>query len=112
MRRHRSQCVCIQRDCARGASDCEAVKLLSTQIVRKQAKALSISNDAAHCMQRHRQRFPTVRMVSEVGNSEARAKMTDIRACASTDAWKRREFIGDSRCDPVEITCITAGKSV
>jgi hypothetical protein len=29
-----------QRGCARGASDCEAVKLLSTQIVRKQAKAI------------------------------------------------------------------------
>jgi hypothetical protein len=69
-----------------GSRDCEAVKLLSTQIVRKQAKALSISNDAAHCMQRRRQRFPTVRTVGEVGNSEARAKMTDIRACASTAA--------------------------
>jgi hypothetical protein len=69
-----------------GSRDCEAVKLLSTQIVRKQAKALSISNNAAHCMRRRRQRFPTVRMVSELGNSEARAKIADIRACASTAA--------------------------
>jgi hypothetical protein len=81
---HRPQCLCRQRGCAWGASDCMAVELLSTQIVRKQAKALFISNDAAHCMQRRRQRFPTVRTVSQVGNSEARAKMTDIRACTST----------------------------
>jgi hypothetical protein len=37
----RSQCVCRQRGCVRGAVDRGAVKLLSTQIVRKQAKALS-----------------------------------------------------------------------
>jgi hypothetical protein len=53
-----------------GSRDCGAVKLLSTQIVRKQAKALFISNDATHCMQRRRQRFPTVRMAGQVGNSE------------------------------------------
>jgi hypothetical protein len=96
-----------------GSRDCRAVKLLSTQIVRKQAKAIFfISDNAAHCMQRRRQRFPTVRMVGWVGNGEVRAKMADINACASTDRWKRREFIGDSRCGPVEIECITAGKSV
>jgi hypothetical protein len=67
-----------------GSRDCRAVKLLSTQIVRKQAKALFISNNAAHCMQRHRQCFPTVRTVGEVGNGEARAKTRVIRACAST----------------------------
>jgi hypothetical protein len=38
--RHRPQCVCRQRG-ARGSRDCRAVKLLSTQIVRKQAKAFS-----------------------------------------------------------------------
>ena len=69
-----------------GSRDCGAVKLLSTQIVRKQAKALFISNDAAHCMQRRRQRFPTVRTVSEVGNGEVRAKINNIRACTSTVA--------------------------
>jgi hypothetical protein len=69
-----------------GSRDCGAVKLLSTQIVRKQAKAiLFISDNAARCMQRRRQRFPTVRMVGHVGNGEARAKMADINACASTD---------------------------
>jgi hypothetical protein len=46
---HRPQCLCRQRGCAWGASDCTAVELLSTQIVRKQAKALFISNDATHC---------------------------------------------------------------
>ncbi len=95
-----------------GSRDCRAVKLLSTQIVRKQAKAIFISNNAAHCMQRRRQRFPTVRMVGEVGNGEVRAKTGDIRACTSTVRWKRCEFIGDSRSQPVEIACITAGKSV
>jgi hypothetical protein len=54
--------------------DCEAVKLLSTQIVRKQAKAF-ISNDTAYCTQRRRQRFPTVRMVCRIGNGEVMAKM-------------------------------------
>ena len=78
-----------------GSRDCRAVKLLSTQIVRKQAKAIFISNNAAHCVQRRRQRFPTVRMVGEVGNGEVRAKTGDIRACTSTDRWKRCEFIGD-----------------
>src|SRR5258708_37546361 len=46
-----------------GSRDCVAVKLLSTQIVRKQAKAIFIFNNAARCMQRRRQRFPTVRTV-------------------------------------------------
>jgi hypothetical protein len=69
-----------------GSRDCGAVKLLSTQIVRKQAKAIFfISDNAARCMQRRRQRFPTVRMVGWVGNGEARAKMEDINACASTE---------------------------
>jgi hypothetical protein len=67
-----------------GSRYCRAVKLLSTQIVRKQAKAIFISNNAAHCMQRRRQRFPTVRMVGEVGNGEVRAKTGDIRTCTST----------------------------
>ena len=58
-----------------GSRDCEAVKLLSTQIVRKTGESNFISNDAARCMQRRRQRFPTVRMVGWVGNSEVRAKM-------------------------------------
>jgi hypothetical protein len=69
-----------------GSRDCGAVKLLSTQIVRKQAKAIFfISDNATRCMQRRRQRFPTVRMVGWVGNGEARAKMEDINACASTE---------------------------
>jgi hypothetical protein len=67
-----------------GRRDCGAVKLLSTQIVRKQAKAIFISDNAAHCMQRRRQRFPTVRTVSELGNSEVRAKTTFFIHCAST----------------------------
>jgi hypothetical protein len=69
-----------------GSRDCGAVKLLSTQIVGKQAKALFISNDAARCMQDRRQRFPTVRMVGELGNGEVMAKMIDISACTSTAA--------------------------
>jgi hypothetical protein len=51
---------------ALGSRDCGAVGLLSTQIVRKQAKAI-ISNDASHCMSRRRQRFPTVRMSRSLG---------------------------------------------
>ena len=46
-----------------GSRDCIAVKLLSTQIVRKQAKAIFIFNNAARCMQHRRRRFPTVRTV-------------------------------------------------
>jgi hypothetical protein len=59
----RPQCVCRQRGCAWGVTTAMAVKLLSTQIVRKQAKAIFIFNNAARCMQRRRQRFPTVRTV-------------------------------------------------
>ena len=44
-------------------ADCVAVKRLSTQIVRKQAKAIFIVSNAARCMQRRHQRFPTVRTV-------------------------------------------------
>jgi len=46
-----------------GSCDCEAVQLLSTQIVRKQAKEL-ISNVVANSLQGRRQRFPTVRRVT------------------------------------------------
>ena len=46
---HRPQCVCRQRGCARGSRDCRAVKLLSTQIVRKTGESNFISNDATHC---------------------------------------------------------------
>jgi len=51
---------------ALGSRDCGAVGLLSTQIVRKQAKAI-ISNDASYCMSRRRQRFPTVRTSRSLG---------------------------------------------
>jgi hypothetical protein len=69
-----------------GASDYRAVNFSQLKLSEKQAKALFISNAAAPCMQRRRQRFPTVRMVGEVGNGEVRAKTTNIRACASTAA--------------------------
>src|SRR5882757_540907 len=60
----RPQCVCRQRGCAWGVATAIAVKLLSTQIVRKQAKAIFfIFDNATRCMQRRRQRFPTVRRV-------------------------------------------------
>jgi hypothetical protein len=45
---HRTHCVCRQSECA-GESRLRAVGLLSTQIVRKQAKAI-ISNDASQCV--------------------------------------------------------------
>src|ERR1700746_2217538 len=63
-------------------------------------------------MQHRRQRFPTVRMVSDLGNGEVWAKITNLCSCASTVILKRYEFIGDSRWVPVEIACITAGKTV
>ncbi len=69
--------------CAR-SRDCGAVRLLSTQIVRKTGESNFISNDAVHCVQSRRQRFPTVRMVGLLGNGEVRAKMRNIRACTST----------------------------
>jgi hypothetical protein len=82
------------------------------KLSEKQAKAIFISNDASHCVSCRRQRFPTVRMVGEVGNGEFRAKIENLCPCASTVVWKRPEFIGDSRGVPVEIGCITAGKTV
>ena len=53
-----------------------------------QAKAIFISNDAAHCAQRRRQRFPTVRRVAGLGNGEEEAKSNNIRACTSTAQCK------------------------
>jgi len=76
-----------------------------------QAKAI-IADDSARCMHGHRQRFPTVRRLDRIGNSEVRAKITHISSCASTVVRNPSEFIGDSRYGPVEIECITAGKSV
>jgi hypothetical protein len=74
--------------CAR-SRDCGAVKLLSTQIVRKTGESNFISNGAACCMQCRRQRFPTVRTAGWLGNSEVTAKMRNIRACTSTEEWNR-----------------------
>jgi hypothetical protein len=67
-----------------GESRLRAVGLLSTQIVGIQAKAIFIGNSAAHCMQRRRQRFPTVRTAGEAVNSEVTANTHYFRACAST----------------------------
>jgi hypothetical protein len=67
-----------------GESRLRAVGLLSTQIVGIQAKAIFIGNSVAHCMQRRRQRFPTVRTAGNAVNGEVMANTHYIRACAST----------------------------
>jgi hypothetical protein len=41
-------------------------------------KQFFIFNNAARCMQRRRQCFPTVRTVGSLGNGEVRAKMAHI----------------------------------
>ena len=95
-----------------GRSDCRAVKLLSTQIVRKTGE----SNF-------HLERRFTLRVVpsSTLSNStngwlgwQRRSLSEDAQSLALRihRCVKRREFIGDSRSVPVEIGCITAGKTV
>jgi hypothetical protein len=66
-----------------GSRDCKAVKLLSTQIVRNTGESNRLRRGAS-CLQDRRQRFPTVRSVAQLGNSEVRAKTVKIRTCTST----------------------------
>lgn len=73
-----------------GSRDCGAVKLLSTQIVCSTRRKHFVSNEVANCLQGRRQRFPTVRTVAELGNSEEAAKIANNRACAFTGCCKRR----------------------
>jgi hypothetical protein len=72
-----------------GRRDCEAVKLLSTQFVCSTRRKHFVSNEVANCLQGRRQRFPTVRTVAELGNSEDVAKIANNSACASTGCCKR-----------------------
>jgi hypothetical protein len=95
-----------------GSRDCRAVKLLSTQIVRKQAKAIF------HLQQRGTLHATSSSTLSNITNGwltwQRRSYSEDdpylslhIHRCV-----KQHEFIGDSCGSPVEIECITAGKSV
>jgi hypothetical protein len=79
---------CAGSDVALGSRDCEAVRLLSTQIVFSTGESNFIGYDTALCVQRRRQRFPTVRTVAERGNGEYEAKSDSIRACTSTVVCK------------------------
>jgi hypothetical protein len=54
---------------------------------QKTGESNFIGNNAAHCMQRRRQRFPTVRTATQLGNGEVMAKTHDISTCTSTDSW-------------------------
>jgi hypothetical protein len=71
-----------------GRRDCGAVKLLSTQIVCSTRRKQFVSNEDASCLQGRRQRFPTVRTVAGLGNSEEPAKSANNRACTSTACCK------------------------
>ena len=92
--------------------DCEAVELLSTQIVRKQAKAIF-----------HFQQRSTLHATSSstLSNSTNRWLTWQRRSFSENRRYLRLRihryvktcyFIGDLRWWPVEIECITAGKSV
>ena len=70
----------------------QAVRRLSTQVVRNTGERLIVDN-RARCMRSRRQRFPTVRMHDQIGNGEARAKTTNIRACTSTAERKRANLL-------------------
>ncbi len=79
-------------DGALGDVRLQAVRRLSTQVVRNTGERLIVDN-RARCMRSRRQRFPTVRMHDQIGNSEARAKMANIRACTSTAVRKRANLL-------------------
>jgi hypothetical protein len=80
--RHRPQCVCGSE--VRSESRLRGSQASLNSNCQKTGESNFISNDAAHRMQGRRQRFPTVRTVGWLGNSEVRAKMNNIRACTST----------------------------
>jgi hypothetical protein len=61
--RHRSQCVCRQRGCAREVATAGQSSFSQLKLSENRRKQFFIANNAAHCMQRRRQRSPTVRMV-------------------------------------------------
>ena len=82
--KHRPHCVCRQRGCAREGATAGQSSFSQLKLSENRRKQFFISDNAARCMQRRRQRFPTVRTVSELGNSEVRAKMRVFRRCAST----------------------------
>lgn len=79
---------------------------------QKTGESNFIGNNAAHCMQRRRQRFPTVRTTMHLGNGEVRAKVQPLTPLHIHRVLELRQFIGDSHATPVEIGCITTGKDV
>jgi hypothetical protein len=59
----RPQCLCRQRGCAWGVATAEQSSFSQLRLSENRRKQFFIFNDAARCMQRRRQRFPTVRTV-------------------------------------------------
>jgi len=80
--RHRPQCVC-DSEVALWSRDCRQSSFSQVKLSENRRKQFHFKR-RAHCVQHRFQRFPTVRTVGEIGNGEVRAKMPDIRACAST----------------------------
>lgn len=90
----------------------QAVKSLSTQIVGNTQAKESSPTVAPKRWQSSRQRLLRLRTGTELGNGEARAKIRNFRACASTVRCKPTVNVEDCGGMPVDIACITAGKSV
>jgi hypothetical protein len=80
--RHRPQCVC-DSEVALWSRDCRQSSFSQVKLSENRRKQFHFKR-RTHCVQHRFQRFPTVRTVGEIGNGEVRAKMPDIRACAST----------------------------
>ena len=59
----RPQCVCRQRGCAWGVATGWQSSFSQLRLSENRRKQFFIFNNAARCMQRRRQRFPTVRTV-------------------------------------------------
>jgi hypothetical protein len=84
----RPHCVCEQRRCAWGVATAVQSNFSQLKLSVIQAKAFRLQR-AMQLLAGRRQRFPTVRMVVELGNSEEVAKSANNRACTSTGCCKR-----------------------
>lgn len=88
----RSHCVCEQRWCVWGVTTAGQSSFSQLKLSVVQAKAIRLQRDCK--LQGRRQRFPTVRTVTGLGNSEQIAKSANIRACTSTACCERPWILG------------------
>jgi hypothetical protein len=81
-----SQCVCKQRGCARGVATARQSSFSQLKLSENRRKHFPSPTTRHIACNVVVNAFQQYERLARFGNSEARAKMTDIRACASTAA--------------------------